>query len=133
MENPDFKLSYSVDDESVEEQVKKLALNVNRDPEDAKVSEFRPFSADRFTYQRGKNGYVLDKDDLTSRIIKFFSTKKKKAAIQAEVETVSSRHLCRGLAEQYSRTLNRFVGFKQHRRRNSQYGCRAQGVQRLCD
>lgn len=88
MENPDFKLSYSVDDESVEEQVKKLALNVNRDPEDAKVSEFRPFSADRFTYQRGKNGYVLDKDDLTSRIIKFFSTKKKKAAIQAEVETV---------------------------------------------
>lgn len=89
MENPDFKLEYTVDDESIESQVNKLALNVNSDPENAKVSKFHPFSSDRFTFQRGKLGYTLDKVDLISRITTFFSTGKKKASIQAEVETIN--------------------------------------------
>ena len=88
MENPDFKLRYSVDDESIEDQVRKLALNVNRDPENAKVSEFHPFSSERFTYKRGKLGYTLDQNGLVSKINKFFKSGKKKASIQAEVETV---------------------------------------------
>lgn len=88
MENPDFKLDYSVDKSSIENQVRKLALNVNRDAENAKVSKFTPFAEDKFEYKRGTLGYSLDKEYLNKKINKFFSIGKKAASIQAKVETI---------------------------------------------
>ncbi len=88
MENPDFKLNYVIDNESIKDQVNKLALNVDREPENARVSKFHPFSDNRFEYENGKLGYTMDRDQLVSKIKKFYSSGKKTASVNAKVSTL---------------------------------------------
>lgn len=87
-ENPDFDLSYTVNLESVEENVKSLAKKVNKKAVNARVSKFKPFASERFTYKDAKEGYKLRQEDLNRQIISFFDSGRKKASIEAKVEVL---------------------------------------------
>lgn len=88
LENPDFKLDYEVDVNSIETNARKIADKVDLEPVNARVSKFRPFSSSRFTYKEGKVGYELDKEDLQNQITYFFNEGGKKASIEAVVNTI---------------------------------------------
>lgn len=87
-DNPEFRMNYEVNNDSIEQQVEKLAQKVNSNPVNARVSKFHPFAAERFTYKKGKDGYRLDKEWLTKEISYCFDDGKKKATIDAAYETI---------------------------------------------
>ena len=86
---PKLTLEYTFNKKSAIKLSKKLAKKVDREPKDAKVSKFHPFSDERFEYKDGEYGYDLDEADLTSKITEFMRSGKKKKTIEAHVEQLS--------------------------------------------
>lgn len=87
-DNPEFKMSYEVEQDSITQQVNKLALKVDKSPVNARVSKFRPFAENRFTYKEGMNGYQLDREWLCREISYFFNDGRKEATIDAAYDTI---------------------------------------------
>lgn len=85
LENPDFKLTYSVDEKSIVHNVASFAETVDREYVNARVKEFKPFSSQRFVYQQAQDGYQLVQDDLSEKLNQFFESKKRTTNIEALV------------------------------------------------
>ncbi|MCH5303273.1 MAG: VanW family protein [Ruminococcus sp.] len=83
-EKPEFTLSYEIKEDSIKNQVKKLAKEVNANPKNAKISKFHPFARNRFEYKKGVYGYTLHQENLTEKLTEFFSSGKSKLSVKAE-------------------------------------------------
>lgn len=87
-------LSYSVTakvtQESVDNKIKEVEENVNKDAVDAHVSEFKPYAENRFTYAEAESGYKIDSDDLAQKMNKFFDSKASEIRIEAEGKSVEA-------------------------------------------
>ena len=64
----DFKVQTSINTESVEEAIDKTAAFYDVQPIDAHVTSFDPTAAQKFTYADGADGFLLDHEELSSKI-----------------------------------------------------------------
>ena len=83
---PELTLKYTFNRKSAIKLSGKIAKKVDREPVNAEVKRFHPFSDDRFEYSDGKYGYDLDEADLAAKITEFMRSGKKKKTIEASVE-----------------------------------------------
>ena len=83
-----FKVDYSVREESVRNKVAQLGKIVDSDPVDAAITAFHPFSGKRFSYKSGEDGYRLNQEALVEDILEVISKGKTKKNITADVETL---------------------------------------------
>ena len=85
----DFTVKYAVVPDSVKKQVKLLGREVDVDPVNAEVTAFHPFSAKRFSYKKGQEGYMLHQDELLEDMLTFISSGNANKKIIANVETLT--------------------------------------------
>ena len=64
----DFKIKTAINKDSIPDAVKKVADTFDVKPVNARVVKFEPDKADKFTFADGKNGFLVDKKEITSRI-----------------------------------------------------------------
>jgi len=88
LDEPDFPLAYTVNQESISSCVSFFAEKVNTDFTNARVKTFKPFEEERFIYQEEKDGYELIQSELTDRINQFFESKENEVDIEATVKAV---------------------------------------------
>ena len=63
-----MKISASLNQSSVDKLINKIYKKYNVKAKDARVTKFNPNSSPMFTYEEGKSGLEVDKDDLQSQI-----------------------------------------------------------------
>ena len=63
-----FKVQSSINTESVEEAINKASAFYDVPPVDAHVTSFNPNAAEKFTYADGADGFMLDHEELSSKI-----------------------------------------------------------------
>ena len=63
-----YTVTASVTDESVADAVDALCEQYNAEPKNARVSSFKPFADDRFTFEEAKKGCKIDGEDLKAQI-----------------------------------------------------------------
>ena len=63
-----FKVQSSINTESVEDAIDKAAAFYDVQPVDAHVTSFDPTAAQKFTYADGADGFLLDHEELSSKI-----------------------------------------------------------------
>lgn len=83
-----FFITATVTKESIEQKIKEVEENIDRDAVNAHVSEFTPYAENRFTYAEAESGRKLNGDDLTQKINEFFDSDKSEIRIEAEVEKI---------------------------------------------
>ena len=88
-DNSAFNLGYQVTTQSINKVVNQVANGTDREPQNAKVSEFRPFAKNRFEYKDGKYGYRLDRSDLQYELVEFFDKGAVRTTIDARVENIT--------------------------------------------
>lgn len=77
---------------SLENVVDSIKKKTNKDPKNAEVSKFTPYSSkNRFTFAEAKTGYKLDTDDLTSQMENVLSNNTKTSQINAKVEKTDAK------------------------------------------
>lgn len=64
----DFKIKTAINKDSVQNAVNKVADTFDIKPVNARVVKFEPDKADKFTFADGKNGFLVDKKEITSRV-----------------------------------------------------------------
>lgn len=85
-----YSVTATVTQESVDNKIKEVEENVNKDAVNAHVSEFTPYAENRFTYAEAESGYKIDSDDLTQKMNKFFDSKASEIRIEAEGKSVEA-------------------------------------------
>lgn len=88
-DNSAFNLGYQVTTRSINKVVNQVANGTDIEPQNAKVSEFRPFAKNRFEYKDGKYGYRLDRSDLQYELVEFFDKGAVRTTIDARVENIT--------------------------------------------
>lgn len=88
LKKPDFKLTYTVNQESISDNVADFAEKVNTDYTNARVKKFNPFEEERFIYEEAKDGYELIQSELIERINQFFTSDETETDIEATVKVV---------------------------------------------
>lgn len=73
----DFSLSCAINAESIDTALEKVKDKFNVEPIDAHVSKFDPNAVEKFTYEDGTDGYVIDDADVKEKIIEILSGKNK--------------------------------------------------------
>lgn len=64
----DFIITSVLNKDSIDKVVKKVAKKIEIQPVDAHVKSFEPTKAEKFTYEDGKDGYLVDHNELSSKI-----------------------------------------------------------------
>ncbi len=77
----DFIVHSVIDPTSVNMAVKKVTDKFNIQPVDAHVKEFNPDATEKFTYEDGKDGYLLDNNVVTEKINSIIEQPTKKGAV----------------------------------------------------
>ena len=77
----DFIVHSVLDPTSVASVVKKVTDKFNVQPVDAHVKEFKPDASEKFTYEDGKDGYLLDNKVVTEKINSIIEQPTKKGDI----------------------------------------------------
>lgn len=85
-----YSVTATVTKDSVDKKIKEVEEKVNKDAVNACVSEFTPYSDERFKYAEAQKGRKIDIDDLTQKINEFFEKNETEIRIQAEVESVDA-------------------------------------------
>ena len=88
-DNSSFNLGYQVTTRSINKVINQVANGTDIEPQNAKVSEFRPFAKNRFEYKDGKYGYRLDRSDLQYELVEFFDKGAVRTTIDARVENIT--------------------------------------------
>ena len=88
-DNSAFNLGYQVTTQSINKVVNQVANGTDIEPQNAKVSQFRPFAKNRFEYKDGKYGYRLDRSDLQYELVEFFDKGAVRTTIDARVENIT--------------------------------------------
>lgn len=78
-----FDLDYKVNSKSIESLVSQLAQEVDQDPVNAQVKEFKPFAENRFVFKNEENGCVLVQADLVEKLNEFFLSGDSSVSINA--------------------------------------------------
>lgn len=63
-----MEISASLNQSSVDKLINKIYKKYNVEAKDARVTSFKPDSSPMFTYEEGKSGLEVDKDDLKSQL-----------------------------------------------------------------
>lgn len=85
-----YSVTATVTKDSVDKKIKDVEERVNKEAVNACVSEFTPYSDERFKYAEAQKGRKIDIDDLTQKINGFFEKNETEIRIQAEVESVDA-------------------------------------------
>ena len=79
-----FKVDSNINTESVDAAIKKAADFYDVPPVDAHVTKFDPTAKEKFTYADGSDGFLLDHDELTSKIKGILEQPEKKGSFSIE-------------------------------------------------
>ena len=79
-----FKVDSNINTESVDAAIKKAADFYDVPPVDAHVTKFDPTAKEKFTYADGSDGFMLDHDELTSKIKGILELPEKKGSFSIE-------------------------------------------------
>ncbi len=85
-----YEITATVKPESVKAVANELGKSTDKKAENASVTEFTPYSDNRFKYAESTNGCKLNTDDLTKQINSVFESKKTQSKIVADIETVEA-------------------------------------------
>ena len=84
----DFNITSVINNDSIENAVKKVAEKFDIQPVEAHVSNFDPNAVEKFTYASPSNGYLIDQDELKKKITNILSQSVKTSSFSIEtVET----------------------------------------------
>lgn len=90
----DFKVTSVINNNSVNNAVKKASNKFDVQPQDAQVTQFDPDSSEKFTYADGKDGYLINQNDLKQKILEILEQPDKKANFSIKtVKTAYKVHL----------------------------------------
>lgn len=79
-----FRVDSNINTESVDAAIKKAADFYDVPPVDAHVTKFDPTAKEKFTYADGSDGFLLDHDELTSKIKGILEQPEKKGSFSIE-------------------------------------------------
>lgn len=85
-----YKVTALVTSESIIKNAKDIKAKIDTEPENAFVSEFKPYASERFIYTEAKAGFSLDEDTLVNDIGGVFAKKVKNSTIKAYVEPIEA-------------------------------------------
>ena len=85
-----YKVTALVTSESIIKNAKDIKAKIDTEPENAFVSEFKPYASERFIYTEAKAGFSLDEDTLVDDIGGVFAKKVKNSTIKAYVEPIEA-------------------------------------------
>lgn len=80
----EYEVTATVTQESISNKVTNFCESYNKDPVNAWVSKFHPYSDKRFEYEDAQKGYQIDSDNLKEQLIGFFGSGKNYAQIEAK-------------------------------------------------
>lgn len=86
----EYKITVEPIVESIAKKVEEIADNAYKKPVNACVSEFSPYSEQRFTYKEAVAGREIDSDDLNNRISDALSSGLEQVAINAVTTPISA-------------------------------------------
>lgn len=81
-----YVVTATVNEESIEKNIKEIEKSTNKEAVNARVSEFTPYGDNRFTYAEAEKGKKINSEDLTQKITDFFDSDKSEIRIEAKVE-----------------------------------------------
>lgn len=85
-----YSVTATVTKDSIDSNIKKVEEKINKDAVNAHVSEFKPYSENRFTYAGAESGYKIDSEDLTNKITGFFDSDASEIRIEAKGESIEA-------------------------------------------
>lgn len=77
----DFVVTSVINSNSVPAVVKKVAEKIDIQPVDAHVKSFEPTQTEKFTYEDGSDGYLIDQNDLNGKITDIVEQASKKGTV----------------------------------------------------
>lgn len=80
----DFRVKTALNTESVEAAIQKTADFFDIKPIDAHVTKFDPTAVEKFTYEDGKDGFMLDHEELSSKIKSILESGEKTGSFSIE-------------------------------------------------
>ena len=83
----DYTIKATVQEDSITSNVEKICEENNKDSKNARVTEFHPYSDDRFTFADAEDGKKVDEKSLTKQIKESFADNIDESNIKADVET----------------------------------------------
>ena len=84
----DFKVTSVIDLNSVPSAVKKVSEKFDIKPKDAHVKEFLPDQKEKFTYEDGSDGYLINQSEVTEKLTEIIQQPVKKGALS--IKTVKT-------------------------------------------
>lgn len=82
----DFKVTTAINANSIDNAVKKAANEFDVQPVNAHVKKFDPDAKEKFTYEDGSNGFLVDKTELKNDIQKILAQSEKKGSFSIEAK-----------------------------------------------
>lgn len=76
-----FELSCAINSDSIDTALEKVKKKFNVEPIDAHVSKFDPNAVEKFTYEDGTDGYIIDDVEVKSQIVEILSNKNKSGTL----------------------------------------------------
>lgn len=86
-----YTVSATITDESVEKNVNEISKKTDKNPVNARVSKFNPYSEHRFEYQEAVDGCKMNAQDLTEKIKSAVKSGAGSSNIVASVETSKAK------------------------------------------
>lgn len=85
-----YTVTAKVKEESINSNVGKICKDTDTEPKNAYVTDFKPYSDDRFEFAEAQDGCKVDSDDLKQKISTVFVRGESVSTIEAKVEKESA-------------------------------------------